>query len=459
MPIDDYMTASLQRDAITGSLMEAGFKVDWVSAWPLFCLEGRYSSCFAIPRPYESPDLYRLQMAAQLFDVSLFRHAPYGLKRAIYRDGNWLAQSALWREGEAPVFVSSAAAFFEDFAARIRIGRDAPTFKILHAGGGHGPFVLDADCNKVPSRPYSRANYEEQMRCSMKQTQALLDRLRALGVYDSSLIVVAGDHGASFGARAFGSHGLTAARLSRSRPLLAIKWPGGEGGLHRSSAPASLEDIAPTIAAVAGIDADLPGRDLAQLARGEKRRRSYGLYVLRNGKPGGYLERVERYAVGPESRRPGSWTFREVVFSPEVSLDAREIAAGEPGADGYFSYLGWGGVLRDGDGTTFVPANGPIATVFAELPSGVPVEFDVRLRVRPWALPQRLEIAVDGIVVEELRVEHANFTWHTIEIPGRLIRERVTAIGLRAANTQTAEARGAVSAFDLARIRWRPLLP
>jgi hypothetical protein len=89
----------------------------------------------------------------------------------------------------------------------------------------------------------------------------------------------------------------------------------------------------------------------------------------------------------------------------------------------------------------------------------VPVEFDVRLRVRPWALPQRLEIAVDGIVVEELRVEHANFTWHTIEIPGRLIRERVTAIGLRAANTQTAEARGAVSAFDLARIRWRPLLP
>jgi hypothetical protein len=458
-PIDDYMRDSLQRDAITGSLMGAGFSVDWVSAWPLFCLEGRHSNCFAIPRPYESPELYRLQMAAQLFDLSLFRHSPYGVKQAIYRDGGWLAQAALWREGEAPVFVSSAAAFFEEFAARTHIGRDAPTFKILHAGGGHGPFVLDADCNKVPSRPYSRASYEEQMRCSMKQTQALLDRLRGLGIYDRSLIVVAGDHGASFGARMFGSHGLTTARLSRSRPLLAIKWPGGEGGLHRSGVPASLEDIAPTIAAVAGIDANLPGRDLAKLARGEKRRRSYGLYVLRKGKPGGHLERVERYVVGPESRRPASWIFDEVVFSPEITLDAREITAGEPGADGYFSYLGWGGASRDVDGTTFVSANGPIATVFAELPSGVPIELEVWLRVRSWALPQRLEIVVDGVAVEELRVEHADFAWHTIEIPGRLVRERVTAIGFRAANTQAAEARGAVSAFDLARIRWRSLPP
>jgi hypothetical protein len=456
MPIDDYMAASLQREAITVPLLEAGFAVDWVSAWPLFCIEGRHSNCFSIPRPYESPHLHRLQMAAQLFDLSLFRHSPYGLKQAIYRDGEWLAQSVLWREGEAPVFVSSAAAFFEDFSARIRIGRDSPTFKILHAGGGHGPFVLDADCNKVASRAYSRANYEEQMRCSMKQTQALLDRLRALGLYDRSLIVVASDHGASFGARASGSHGLTTARLSRSRPLLAVKWPGGAGGLRRSSAPASLEDIAPTIAAVAGIDADLPGRDLAQLARGERRRRSYGLYVLRNGKPGGHLERIERYAVGPDSRRPGSWTFHEAVFSPEVRLAADEITAGEPGADGYFSYLGWSAPSRAADGTTFVAANGPVATVFAELPIGVPIELEVRLRVRPWALPQRLEITVDGVAVEELRIEQAGFSEHVIEIPGRLVRERVTAIGLRAANTQAAEARGAVSAFDLARIRWRP---
>ena len=72
----------------------------------------------------------------------------------------------------------------------------------------------------------------------------------------------------------------------------------------------------------------------------------------------------------------------------------------------------------------------------------MPIELEVRLRVRPWALPQRLEIVVDGVAVEELRVEQADFAEHVIEIPGRLVRERVTAIGLRAANTQTVEARG-----------------
>jgi hypothetical protein len=458
-PIDDYMSVALQRDAITGPLMEAGYKVDWVSAWPLFCIEGRYSNCYSIPRPYASPELLRLQMAAQLLDLSLFRHSPYGFKQAIYRDGRWLAQAVLWREGEAPEFVSSAAAFFDEYSDRIYIGRDSATLKILHAGGGHGPFVLDADCNVLPSGAYSRANYEEQIRCSMKQTRALLDRLRELDLYDRSLIVVAGDHGASFGARAIGTHGLSTARLSRSRPLLAVKWPGSSGGLRRSDAPASLEDIAPTIAAVAGIDVMLPGRDLATLARGEKRRRGYGLYVLRDGQAGGFLERVERYAVGPESRRPESWIFRETVFSPEIRLDAREITAGEPSSSGYFSYLGWGSPMQEADGTAFVPANGPIATIFAELPDGDPVELEARLRVRRWALPQTIEVLVDGVAVEELRIEHSEFSDYVIRLRGERARKRVTAIGFRAANSQSAESIGAVSAFDLARIRWRPLAP
>jgi hypothetical protein len=458
-PISDYMHASLQRDTITGPLLDADFAVDWVSAWPLFCAEGRHSTCFAIPRPYESPDAYRLQMAAQLVDLSLFRHAPYPLKRAVYRDGDWLLQAALWGEGEAPVFVSSAAAFFDEFTRRIHVGRDEPTFKILHTGGGHGPFVLDAECRPVPSRPYTQANYEAQLRCSIRQTQALLDRLRELGIYDRSLIVVSGDHGASFGARATGSHGLTPARLSRARPLLAVKWPGRGGGLHRSKAPTSLEDIAPTIAAVAGIDAELPGRDLARIEPGEKRRRRYGIYMLRKGKPGGFLERVERYSVAPESRRPGSWSFDGAVFSPDVALDAREIVAGTPTASGHLAYLGWGDPVRSADGETFVPSTGPFATVFAALPPGVPSVLTTRLRVRPWALPQQLEVTIDGVAVGSLRVDHADFAEYVTLVPGRFVRERVTAIGFHAVNSQRAEARGRVSAFDFARLHWQPAEP
>jgi hypothetical protein len=454
-PVDDYLATSLQRDAITVPLLAAGFRVDWASAWPLFCSEGRYSSCFSIPRPYEAPERQRLQMAAQLLDLSLFRHAPYGLKQAVHRDDRWLVQSLVWREGEEPIFVSSAAAFFADFVDRLGIGRDTPTLKILHTGGGHGPFVLDAECAAVPSGAYNRANYEEQTRCALRQTRALFDRMRELGAWDRSLIVVAGDHGASFGARAQGSHGLTRERLSRSRPLLLVKWPGDAGGLERSNAPASLEDIAPTLAAAAGIEVDLRGRDLARLERGDARRRSYGLYVQRKGTPGGHLERVERYTVGPDARRPEAWDFEGVAFSPSISLAAREIAGDDAEADVHFSYLGWAKPVRDRRGHRFRPATGPVAALFVELPSGTPIEVTAKLRVRSWALPQSIRIEVDGVAVGRFEIDQPEFAEHSFRIPVGIVRERVTAIEFRSANSQPANPRGSVTAFDLAQVRWQ----
>jgi hypothetical protein len=455
-PVDDYLAASLQRDAITVPLLAAGYRVDWASAWPLFCSQGRYSSCFSIPRPYEAPERQRLQMAAQLLDLSLFRHAPHALKPAVYRDGRWLAQAAVGREGEEPIFVSSAAAFLADFTARLSVGGDEPTLKILHTGGGHGPFVLDAECGAVPSGAYDRANYEQQTRCAIRQTRELFERMRAIGAWDRSLVVVAGDHGASFGSAAIGSHGLSTERLSRSRPLLLVKWPGEGGALRRSSAPASIEDIAPTLAAAAGIEGTLRGRDLARLERDDARRRSYGLYVQRKGTPGGHLERIERYGVGPDARRPEAWDFEGVVFSPAISLDAREIAADETEADAHFSYLGWAAPVRDRRGTRFRPATGPVASVFVELPAGAPIEVSAKLRVRSWALPQTIRIEVEGVVVASLEVDQPEFADHVFRIPADLVRERVTALVFRSAKSQPANPRGSVVAFDLARLRWRP---
>jgi len=454
-PVDDYMVTSLQRDAITGRLLDRGYAVDWVSAWPLFCRQGTYSTCYSIPRPYASPVEYRRQMAAELIDISLFRHAPYDLKKLVYDGGAWLAQAALWRDGAAPVFVTSAADFFADFNATIRIGRETPTFKIVHTAGGHGPFVLDADCTAVPSRPYNRANYERLVRCGLKQTEEFLERLRVLGIYDGAMIIVAGDHGASFGSEGFGSHGLTQYRLARARPLLAVKWPGAKGGLVRSPAPASLQDIAPTVAAVARLDSAFPGRNLAELGPNEERRRSYGLYVLRKGTPGGYLERVEQYSVGAESRRPDAWQFDRVVFSPAVALDADFIDAGAPDGAKHFSYLGWGAPETDAGGAGYTAAVGPVATVFADLPQGASIELRARLKARPWSLPQVVSIEIDRVPVGSWRIEDPSFREHSILIPAQLVGGRSTAISFLPKKFQRPGARDRASAFDLDWIRFQ----
>jgi hypothetical protein len=455
IPVDDYMTSSLQRDDINGRLLAQGYAVDWVSAWPLFCRRGTYSTCYAIPRPYVPPDEYRRRMAAELFDISLFRHAPHDGKKLVYAGGDWLVQAALWREEGASVFVTSAVDFFTDFNAAVRVGREQPTFKILHMAGGHGPFVLDADCAAVESRPYNRRNYEAQVRCGLAQTEALLERLRELGVYDGATIIVASDHGASFGAPASGAHGLSAHRLARARALLAVKWPGAKGGLKRSPAPASIQDIAPTIAAVAGLPDGFPGRDLAALDSRADRKRSYGIYILRKGTPGGHLHRVERYEVAARSERPEAWQFEESATSPAVDLATDFIDAGTPGGTDHLAYMGWGESVRDAGGVNYVQARGPVSTIFAELPPGEPLELRARLRARPWSLPQVIAVEIDRVNVGSWRIEEPGFGEHAIAIPPERVGEGVSAIGFRPRNFERPGAREPTDAFDLDWIRFR----
>ena len=84
----------------------------------------------------------------------------------------------------------------------------------------------------------------------------LLDRLQADGVYDQTVIALVSDHGEEFFEHGGWWHGLTLYEEQIRVPLL-IKWPSGAPAPASDSthAPARLIDVAPTLAAVAGIEA------------------------------------------------------------------------------------------------------------------------------------------------------------------------------------------------------------
>ena len=90
---------------------------------------------YDIPTPYGSYRDYVDVAAAQLLDLSLFRHAPHALKPGIYRDQQWLIQQriASQRGPEArprndPLETSR---FLREFATRVIRGRRRTR---LHAG-------------------------------------------------------------------------------------------------------------------------------------------------------------------------------------------------------------------------------------------------------------------------------------------------------------------------------------
>jgi hypothetical protein len=104
-----------------------------------------------------------------------------------------------------------------------------------------------------------------------------------------------------------------------------------------------------------------------------------------------------------------------------------------------------------------VPAVGPVATVFADLPEGAPVELRARLRAPRWSLPQVVSIQVDHVAVGSWRIEEPTYREYSIAIPAELIRERSTAVSFLPEKFRGPSVRERTSAFDLDWIRLRRL--
>ena len=119
----------------------------------------------------------------------------------------------------------------------------------------------------------------------------ILDRLRALGLYDDALVIVTADHGESLGEDGFYfRHGKTLREVSTRIPLI-IKPPGGRRpGVSRFWHDAvSLVDVLPTVADFAGLSGRTAGRDgvsLRAVLEGRARRGERVVFSQREGAAG-----------------------------------------------------------------------------------------------------------------------------------------------------------------------------
>lgn len=113
--------------------------------------------------------------------------------------------------------------------------------------------VLYAGKGKLPEsdREQYLSLYDGSIAYLDSQLEALFGQLRALGLYDDSLILVTADHGEAFGGHGTLEHGMSAYQEQVRVPLL-IKRPHAREG-SRSAAVASGVDVLPTVLAVLGL--------------------------------------------------------------------------------------------------------------------------------------------------------------------------------------------------------------
>ena len=412
MPLDRFIRENIRDRSISSVLAEQGYQINSVTFDPrehppALRPNGQKAVLYTIPTPYGSYRDYVQFAAVQLVDLSLFRHVPHGFKSRVYNEQAWLLES--WyseRRRGRNARPSNHAAFLEEFAGRMTIAQDDPVYTFIHVALPHPPYVVDADCSFIDPERTSRPSYAGQGRCALAVVQELLDRLRALAVYDRTAIVLTSDHGWN---RLRPDHPLEGVETPagdlddvavRAMPLLAVKPAGSSGPLRTSYAPTAITDVPATILDLMRLPNDqLPGRSVLQIDPNVSRPRTYAHHSWQQADWGRrYFELLHIFSIDGRIAEPSAWTFQAALFNPagDVNAQLEQHQAGlfpvEHGRDGS---LQWGDVHI----VTYLP---PAARVFT-----------VAAQQAPQAtFPQTVTVRIDGQEVGQY--EFTDSVWHTL---------------------------------------------
>jgi hypothetical protein len=422
MPFDEFLR-EIDDNSIFNVLGRQGYRINSATFHPTehpnVSQPGRDDAVlYTIPTPYGSYRDYVEFAAATLLDLSLFRHVPHVFKGQVYNSETWLFQSRYSeREGARRARASNHAAFLDEFTSKLRTTGERPVYTFVHVAIPHPPIVTGADCSFIGVRRTTRSHYAMQARCGLLVVQHLLDRLRTLGVYDQSAIVLTADHGWGVLGDDHPLRGVRspAGNLERvavsAMPLLAIKPAGSVGPLRISQAPTSITDIPATILDLAGLpEGSLPGQSILKIDESVRRSRAYAQHSWTNaGWSRPYFDLLRLFSVEGPVLDPKSWTFQAALFEPAADLRAQleEHQTGlfdiEQDADGPFR---WGDVHV----VTYAPPDARTFVLKARKTSTAPPSVTLSVRIDGHVVARRA-ISDSWITLEQelpIRMKGAN---------------------------------------------------
>ncbi len=405
----DYYKEAIEK-GFQSRLHEAGYTVNLV---PTESMEaGKYSHYYEVPTVYAAgaADL-RIANAARLFDVALFRQSPHFLRRIIYNENRWLIAPAF--SGPENVATYQEKLFFRDYVENIRLTNSKPAYHFLHLLPPHPPYVTRADGSHAGEVLAStRENYKNEARAILKIFLDLLSRLKQLGVYDSSLILLQGDHGSQVGLFFNGERIETC--LPRMAALLTVKLPSSSGPLRVSRAPTSLLDVAPTVLKAAGLDGEATGSSVFEIDPATPRSRPFFIFENRPEGP-----EITRYSINGFVSEGVECLEEDRVQRTEERYLYRygtTIECGLMGnADPYLG-SGWSAPMSKGCWNS-----GPQAELIFHLE---PVQSELLLKarlfphIRPGAVPQqRVLVSANGTRLDEWIATRARTSTLATPIP------------------------------------------
>jgi arylsulfatase A-like enzyme len=142
------------------------------------------------------------------------------------------------------------------------LGRDESFFTWVHLFDPHFPYEPAAPFGEQ----FASDPYQGEIAAVDAAIGRLLKSLEDAGRLEDTIIVVTADHGEGRGEHGEDTHSMLVYDSTLHVPLI-LAGPGVEGNGHRVSEAASLIDVAPTVAALAGLALDFQGHGARDLSR------------------------------------------------------------------------------------------------------------------------------------------------------------------------------------------------
>jgi len=290
----DFVKSVISGKTILNAAYSEGYEIDLVGP-PLmisFYTNGDYTNSYILSANFHlrSKELYVMDEALKILDLSLFRISPHFLKKYIYNDQRWFVRPIILDTEFSEYLYFAHNAFLNNVTHNMSVTRNRPTYKLFHLMNTHWPLVVDGregKCNYAgQSLPIMRLTVTWQQQCVLKVVIKLLDKMKELDIYDNSLIVIMSDHGAQIPPLRFKpqiivdsvSFKVDPWITAQVTPLMLIKPPKVSGVLEVSDAPTSMADTAVTIKSVLNLNEDFPGRSMLDIEPSEQRVRSHYFY-------------------------------------------------------------------------------------------------------------------------------------------------------------------------------------
>lgn len=167
-----------------------------------------------------------LKYLKQILKYDMFKYFPYPLKQ--FSRIETMDYNTCMKVGNYEVFRENNVKYYNNLIENNELEKiNQKYFSYVHIEGGHVPFDHDKDLN-----PIEGGTYEQKTEGVLHIINEYINRLKANGTYDNSVIIVMSDHGYNFNEY-----------VGRQNPILFIKGINEHHDMITSDKPVSYEDL------------------------------------------------------------------------------------------------------------------------------------------------------------------------------------------------------------------------